>query len=164
MRGSRRRILGGGTRAVLMSGETVPKHSGASAGIWAARFRTSLGPCDWLDDGTGSGRDPGLLDRLDRSIHRRHDSLWQTAGPWSERSRSHEELQDGSRRLTQLLLVTDAGRRGQLRRLEFPEEQIAALSGLHIHNFIWRRLNRYGVNDLDHPAVSEGVEVWMGTG
>ena len=105
-----------------------------------------------------------MLDRLSQSIHRRHDSLWQTAGPWSERSRSNEDLQNGSRRVTQLLLVTDAGRRVQLTRLWFPEEQIAALSGLHTHNFICRKLNGYGVNDLDHPAVSEGVEVWMGTG
>ena len=77
-----------------------------------------------------------MLDRLYQSIHRRHDSLWQTAGSWSERSRSHEELQNGSRRVTQLLLVMDAERRSQLTRLGFPEEQIAALSGLHTHNFI----------------------------
>ena len=77
-----------------------------------------------------------MLDRLSQSIHRRHDSLWQTAGPWSERSRSHEDLQNGSRRVTQLLLVMDAERRRQLTRLGFQEEQIAALSRLHTRNFM----------------------------
>ena len=100
-------------------------------------------------------RDPALLDRLAQSVDRRQDASRQTAGlnrevydaleliaagswsvgSWSAVSRIHGDLQEGSRRVTQLLQVMDAGRRRHLTRLGFPEEQ-AALSGLHTHNFM----------------------------
>ena len=81
-----------------------------------------------------------------QSVNRRHDTLRQTAGINREvydamvliaaGSWRHVGLREGSRRVTQLLQVMDAGRRRQLTRLGFPEEQAAALSGLHTRNFM----------------------------
>ena len=90
--------------------------------------------------------DPMLLDRLAQSLHRRHDALRHTAGLNQEvhdalvlmasGSWEHEDLREGNRLVSQLLLDMDAGRRRQLTRLGFDEEQAAALSGLHTRNFM----------------------------
>ena len=90
--------------------------------------------------------DPMLLDRLAQSLHRRHDALRHTAGLNQEvhdalvlmasGSWEHEDLREGNRLVSQLLLDMDAGRRRQLTRLGFDEEQATALSGLHTRNFM----------------------------
>ena len=91
-------------------------------------------------------RDPRLLDRLAQSVHHRHDALRRTSGLNQEvhdalvlmaaGSWAHEDLRQGSRRVSQLLLDMDAGRRRNLARIGFEEEQAAALSGLHTRNFM----------------------------
>ncbi len=90
--------------------------------------------------------DPRLLDRLAQSVHRRHDALRHTAGLNQEvydalmlmaaGSWELENLREGSRLVSQLLLDMDAGRRRHLLRLGFDGEQAAALSGLHTRNFM----------------------------
>lgn len=90
--------------------------------------------------------DPRLLARLAQSVQRRHDALRHTAGLNQEvhdalvlmaaGSWEHADLQEGSRRVSQLLLDMDAGRRRQLTRIGFEEDQAAALSGLHTRNFM----------------------------
>ena len=90
--------------------------------------------------------DPRLLDRLAQSVHNRHDALRHTAGLNQEvhdalilmaaGSWDHENLRNGSRGVSQLQLDMDAGRRRQLARLGFSEDQAAALSGLHTRNFM----------------------------
>ncbi len=90
--------------------------------------------------------DPTLLDRLAQSVHNRHDTLRHTAGLNQEvhdalilmaaGSWDHEDLRNGSRGVSQLQLDMDAGRRRQLARLGFSEDQAAALSGLHTRNFM----------------------------
>ena len=90
--------------------------------------------------------DPMLLDRLAQSLHRRHDALRHTAGLNQEvhdalvlmasGSWEHEDLREGNRLVSQLLLDMDGGRRRQLTRLGFDEEQATSLSGLHTRNFM----------------------------
>ncbi len=90
--------------------------------------------------------DPGLLEKLAQSVHRRHDALRHTAGLNQEvldaltllaaGAWDHEALRQGSRRAAQLIEDMDAGRRGQLGQLGFNADQAAALSGLHTRNFM----------------------------
>ncbi len=90
--------------------------------------------------------DPRLLDRLQRSVERRHDTLRQTsglnrevfdalilvaAGGWET-----ERLREGSRRVTALIRDMDATRRGHLLRIGFTKEQAEELSSLHTRNFM----------------------------
>lgn len=90
--------------------------------------------------------DPHLLDRLNQSVHRRHDALQHivglnqkvidaltliTAGGWS-----HQALRKGSQQVTKLIQDMDSGRRNQLLRLGFSKEQAATLSELHTKNFM----------------------------
>ena len=90
--------------------------------------------------------DPSLLDRLAQSVHRRHDALRHTAGLNQEvhdalvlvaaGSWELEDLREGSSRVAQLIRDMDSARRRNLARVGFPEEQAAALSGLHTRNFM----------------------------
>ena len=90
--------------------------------------------------------DPALLDKLAHSVHRRHDALRHTAGLNQEvldaltllaaGAWDHDALREGSRRVTQLIHDMDIGRRTQLCRIGFEENQAGALSGLHTRNFM----------------------------
>jgi hypothetical protein len=53
------------------------------------------------------------------------------AGAWD-----HDALREGSRRVTQLIHDMDIGRRTQLCRIGFEENQAGALSRLHTRNFM----------------------------
>ncbi len=90
--------------------------------------------------------DPGMLDRLAQSVHRRHDALRHTAGLNQEvhdalvlmaaGSWEHNDLRQGSRRVRQLMQDMDAARRRNLARVGFSGEQAEALSSLHTRNFM----------------------------
>ena len=90
--------------------------------------------------------DPGMLERLARSVDARHDALRQTsglneevldalvllaAGGWE-----HARLRQGSRKVETLIADMDAGRQTQLRRIGFDDEASRALSRLHTRNFM----------------------------
>jgi hypothetical protein len=90
--------------------------------------------------------DPGLLEKLALSVHRRHDALRHTAGlnqdvldalillaagGWE-----HESLRRGSRLVGELVREMDQARRGLLARIGFEDEEAARLSGLHTRNFM----------------------------
>ena len=89
---------------------------------------------------------PKLLAQLAQSVHRRHDALRHTAGLNQEvhdslvlmaaGSWEHDDLREGNRRVSHLLLDMDAGRRRQLTRVGFGEDEAATLSGLHTRNFM----------------------------
>jgi hypothetical protein len=90
--------------------------------------------------------DSGLLDRLRRSVERRHDTLRQTnglnrevfdalilvaAGGWET-----ERLREGSRRVSNLIRDMDRTRRGHLLRIGFSDGEAEELSSLHTRNFM----------------------------
>lgn len=90
--------------------------------------------------------EPVLLDRLHRSVERRHDTLRQTsglnqevfdalvlvaAGGWET-----ARLREGSRRVNVLIRDMDTTRRGHLLRIGFTDEQAEELSSLHTRNFM----------------------------
>ena len=90
--------------------------------------------------------EPSLLDRLAQSVHRRHEALRHTAGLNQEvhdslvlvaaGSWNHNDLREGSRKVSQLLVDMDMARKRNLARVGFSDQQAAALSGLHTRNFM----------------------------
>ena len=91
-------------------------------------------------------REPEFRPRLADAVRRRHDALRHTAGLNDEvfdalllmaaGSWDHDALQQGSRRVLQLIQDMDEGRRKRLVRLGFPDAEAAALSALHTRNFM----------------------------
>jgi hypothetical protein len=91
-------------------------------------------------------RQPDFRPRLAAAIRRRHDALRHTAGLNAEvfdalllmaaGSWEHAALRHGHRRLMQLTLDMDEGRRKRLMRLGFADEEAAELSSLHTRNFM----------------------------
>jgi hypothetical protein len=91
-------------------------------------------------------RRPTLRPRLAAAIRRRHQSLLHTAGLNDEvfdallviaaGSMTHAALQEGSRRLAQLIVEMDAGRRRRLSRLGFTDSDAEELSALHTRSFM----------------------------
>jgi hypothetical protein len=91
-------------------------------------------------------RQPDFRPRLAAAIRRRHDALRHTAGLNAEvfdalllmaaGSWEHAALRHGHRRLMQLTLDMDEGRRKRLMRLGFADDEAAELSSLHTRNFM----------------------------
>jgi hypothetical protein len=91
-------------------------------------------------------RQPDFRPRLADAIRRRHDALQHTAGLNAEvfdalllmaaGSWAHAALRQGHRRLMQLTLDMDEGRRKRLMRLGFADDEAAELSSLHTRNFM----------------------------
>jgi hypothetical protein len=90
--------------------------------------------------------DPGFRPRLALAVRQRHEALRHTAGlnrevfdalllvaagGWDPR-----QLRVGHQRVMGLLTEMDTARRSHLRRLGFPDEEAAELSGLHTRNFM----------------------------
>ena len=90
--------------------------------------------------------DPGLLDRLAASVHRRHDALRHTAGLNEEvfdalillaaGSWDPKAIASGWSAVRQLEADMDEGRRRRLHRLGFSDDDAEALSQLHTKNFM----------------------------
>ncbi len=93
-----------------------------------------------------SRHDPGLTGRLAQSVRRRHEELRHTVGLNAEvfdalvllaaGSWEHDDLRQGSERVTKLLHDMDEGRRSQLKRLGYTSVEAAELSSLHTRNFM----------------------------
>lgn len=91
-------------------------------------------------------QDPGLRPRLALAVRQRHEALRHTAGINREvfdallliaaGGWETGQLRGGHLRVMGLLADMDAARRNHLRRLGFPEEEAAELSGLHTRNFM----------------------------
>lgn len=90
--------------------------------------------------------DPSLRDRLRAAIHRRHETLLDTAGLNADvfdalvvlaaGSWAPDDIAAGSRAVRELQHEMDQGRQRRLGRLGFAADEAAALSALHTRNFM----------------------------